>query len=215
MNSDIQTEAHEAILSIRINRPEKQNALTHDMYTALANAMQEADDDPTIRVIFLTGTQECFTAGNDIGDFMNKPPSDSDSPVFIFLRVLARLKKPLVVAANGPAIGIGTTLFLHADLVYLGAQTELKMPFVNLGLCPEAASSLLLPQLVGHQRAAQALLLGESLDAKQALDWGLVNDVFAANTYQTQAFAKAIQLSKQPAEYPPIAKLSNHPIHEV
>ncbi len=198
-SDDIKTSLANQVLSVQLNRPEKKNALTHDMYTQLTTIFREAETNPDVRVLFLTGTKDTFTAGNDLSDFLNNPPKSLDSPVFKFLEILSKFSKPLIAAATGSAIGLGTTLFLHCDLVYLGKSAKLKLPFVNLGLCPEAASSLLLPALAGHQRASQAILLGELINAEQAENWGLANAVFDDDAYQERAYEKALLLAKQPA----------------
>lgn len=200
MSSDIiQTSIDGYILKITINRPDKKNALTNDMYTALTAALQTLDADDSLRVGFITGTTDCFTSGNDLVDFLQTPPTSADSPVMRFLAQLPAQKKPLVAAVNGAAVGVGTTLLMHCDLVYAAPQAKFQMPFVNLGLCPEAGSSLLLPMLAGYQRAAELLMLGETFSAEQALSYGLVNQVFA-DDYQTQALAKAKQLAERPPQ---------------
>lgn len=195
----IQTSIDGNILKISIHRPEKKNALTSDMYSALTAALQQLDADDTLRVGFISGTLDCFTSGNDLTDFLQNPPTDEDSPVMRFLRQLPSQKKPLVAAVNGAAVGIGTTMLLHCDLVYAAPQAKFQMPFVNLGLCPEAGSSLLLPMLMGHLRAAELLMLGEAFTAEQALGYGLVNQVFPED-YQTHALAKAKRLADMPPQ---------------
>ncbi len=162
------------VTTLQLDRPEKKNALTLEMYRALAAALAAADADPQIRAMVITGTRDCFCAGNDIGDFARG--GDLTAP-FGFLRAIATIDKPIVAAVAGVAIGIGTTLLLHCDLVFAAASARFKTPFVDLALVPEAASSLLLPAIVGARRAAQLLLLGEELDAATALAWGLVNRV--------------------------------------
>lgn len=171
------TRRSEHIMEVRLHRPDRRNAITHAMYDALAGALEAAEADPAIRVVLLAGDADCFTAGNDMQDFLDHPPADADSPVVRFLMRLAAGTKPLVAAVNGPAIGIGTTVLLHCDLVFIGRSARLQMPFVSLGLCPEAGSSLLLPRLAGYQRAAELLLLGEPFDAAQAHEIGLANAV--------------------------------------
>lgn len=188
------------ILTIKINRPDKRNALTTAMYATLAEALQHAETSTKIRVVFLTGTQECFTSGNDVVDFMQNPPPDENSPVFRFLHAIANLKKPIVAAVNGPAIGVGTTLLLHCDLIYAAQSAVFQAPFVSLGLCPEAASSYLLPLLVGLPKATEILMLGESFNAETALSYGLINAVLPDNEYQSLAYAKAKKLAAQPAK---------------
>ncbi|CBL44685.1 Enoyl-CoA hydratase/isomerase [gamma proteobacterium HdN1] len=195
----IQTQVDGSILRITIHRPEKKNALTGAMYTALTEALKWLDADDALRVGFITGTEDCFTSGNDLADFLSTPPSSQDSPVMRFLAQLPQQKKPLVAAVNGAAVGVGTTLLLHCDLVYAAPLAKFQMPFTNLGLCPEAGSSLLLPMTMGYQRAAELLMLGEPFTAAQAHAYGLVNQVFEGD-YQAQAFARARSLAAQPPQ---------------
>jgi enoyl-CoA hydratase/carnithine racemase len=148
-------------MTIELNRPQKKNAITADMYGALAAALIEAREAPEIRAVMIVGKRDVFTAGNDLQDFMDHPPSSDDSPVFRFLREISHAPKPLVAAVCGAAVGVGTTMLLHCDLVYAGDNARFSLPFAQLGLVPEAASSLLLPELFGYQRAAERLLLGE------------------------------------------------------
>lgn len=175
--SDVAVTLDERVLTIRLDRVKKKNALTLAMYDAMNAALQRAVDDPQIRVVVLRGADGCFTAGNDLADFMQRPPTSADSPVGRFLGLLGSFPKPLVAAVSGVAIGVGTTLLLHCDLVYAASDARLQLPFVPLGLSPEAGSSVLLPQLVGHARASELLLFGEPFDAATALALGLVNRV--------------------------------------
>ena len=175
MTQTIVSERDGAVLTLRLNRPEKKNALTRDMYSRLATALQQADADASVHAIVLCGSAYCFTSGNDIVDFLEVPPTDMDSPVFCFMRSLLACRKPVVAAVAGAAVGIGTTLLLHCDLVYVAGDARLRMPFVNLGLSPEFGSSLLLPQRLGQARAAGLLLLGEGFSGEQAANWGLAN----------------------------------------
>jgi enoyl-CoA hydratase/carnithine racemase len=196
---EIVTEQQDGIMQIRIQRPEKKNALTLAMYAGLTAALTEAERDPAIRVVVLTGNGDNFTSGNDIADFLAAPPTGDDSPVFQFLGALQQFGKPLIAAVNGVAVGIGVTMLLHCDLIYVRAGAILQLPFVNLGLCPEAGSSLLLPRRVGYPRAAEWLLLGEPFHAEQALDWGLINAIGAdAGATLELAMAKAQRLAQQP-----------------
>src|SRR6266850_356265 len=146
MNQDILSHAESGILTLTINRPERKNSITTAMYAALAEAMAAAEGDESLRVVVLQGNEGVFSAGNDLGDFIKPAPGGADAPVFRFIRGLATFSKPLLAAVCGPAVGIGTTLLFHCDLVYAGDNAVFSMPFVNLGLCPEAASSLLAPQ---------------------------------------------------------------------
>jgi enoyl-CoA hydratase/carnithine racemase len=195
----IHTELQDGILTVTINRPEKKNALNTTMYGALADALQRADSDPAIRVVLLTGCADCFTSGNDIADFVNFPPTGPDSPVLRFLTALTLAVKPIVAAVSGSAVGVGTTLLLHCDLVYAAESATFQMPFVSLGLCPEAGSTLLLPQLMGHQRASELLLLGEAFSAHRAEQLGIVTAVVAAGDLLQTARTKAAQVAAQPA----------------
>jgi enoyl-CoA hydratase/carnithine racemase len=191
-------DTQDRVLRIRLNRPDKKNALTAAMYAAIADTFQRADADPNVRALLIAGTQDCFTSGNDIMDFLNNPPTGGDSPVTRFLLGIAALQKPLVAAVNGPAIGVGVTLLLHCDLVYAGRSARLQMPFVNIGVCPEAASSLILPTMMGHQRAAELILLGDAFSAEQAREYGIVNAVLDDATVQAHALDQARRLTQQP-----------------
>jgi len=164
-------------LEIRLDRPEKKNALTRAMYDAMADAFEKADADPTIRVALLTGTGDSFTSGNDISDFQSRAAGGGRSSASRFLPTISSMQKPLIAAVNGAAIGVGTTMLMHCDLIVAARSARFVMPFTSLGLVPEAASSLLFPRLLGHQRASALLLLGEPLDAATALAWGFVNRV--------------------------------------
>jgi enoyl-CoA hydratase/carnithine racemase len=196
--SDILVHAEGGVLTLTLNRLERKNSITVAMYAALADAIEKAKDDASVRVVLLQGHETVFCAGNDIGDFVDKPPAGQDSPVFRFLRGIATFPKPLLAAACGPAVGIGTTMLLHCDLVYAGDNAALSLPFVNLGLCPEAASSLLLPQMLGYHRAAEALLLGEPFLAEAALEVGLVNRVLPPTEANAYANAQARKLAAKP-----------------
>jgi enoyl-CoA hydratase/carnithine racemase len=181
----IKTAALNGVATIEIARPEKKNALTVAMYQAMTDALVAAKADAAVRAVLITGQPGIFTSGNDVEDFMSRPPgqgSDSmDSPVFVFMRALMDCDKPVVAAVTGAAIGIGTTLLLHCDFVYVSDEARLAMPFVALGLVPEFASSLMVPQLMGHRRAAEKLLLGEHFNAEQAVECGIANAVLPAS----------------------------------
>ena len=197
-NNEIITESREHILRIKINRPEKKNAITRTMYAAMADAIARADDDSGIRAIFLHGTEDCFTAGNDLKDFQAFRQDGNNKDVSDFLSTISHAKKPIVAAVGGVAVGVGTTMLLHCDLVYAGEGAKFIMPFVALGLCPEAASSFLLPKLMGHQRASELLLLGEPFSAAKACEIGLVNAVYPDSEYIDKAFTQAQKLVQQP-----------------
>lgn len=186
------------VMTITLNRVNKKNSITTAMYAAMADALAMADADAAVRVVVFQGHETIFSAGNDIGDFLNAKPSTPDSPVFHFLRGIASFSKPLVAAVCGPAVGIGTTMLFHCDLVYAGDNAAFSMPFVNLGLCPEAASSLLVPQMMGYHRAAEALLLGEPFLAEAAMEVGLVNRVVPPAEANAVAQLQARKLATKP-----------------
>ena len=176
----IRTVNTNGVAVIEIARPEKKNALTQAMYTAMTEAILAADADTTIRALLITGQPGIFTSGNDLEDFMQRPPAGEDSPVFKFMKALSECGKPVVAAVTGGAIGIGTTMLLHCDLVYVSDEARLAMPFVSLGLVPEYASSLLIPQLIGHAKATELLLLGEPFNGERAVEMGIANAVLPA-----------------------------------
>lgn len=196
--SDIMTHTDAGVMTITFNRVDKKNSITSAMYALMANAMQLAETDPTVRVVVFQGHETVFSAGNDIADFLSAPPSTQEAPVFRFLRAISTFPKPLLAAVCGPAVGIGTTLLFHCDLVYAGDNAAFAMPFVNLGLCPEAASSLLVPQMMGYHRAAEALLLGEPFMAEAALEVGLVNRVLPPTEANNYAHIQARKLAAKP-----------------
>ena len=198
--SHIRVQFDSAILAIAIDRPEKKNAITSAMYAALADAFEQAASDDRVRVLLVTGSSDCFTAGNDIRDFLEHPPLDPSAPALRFLRALAAAEKPLVAAVAGPATGIGTTMLLHCDVVFAAPSAVFSTPFVNLGLVPEAGSSLLLAQRVGQACAARMLLLGEPLGADAALAAGLVGEIVPAAELADRARRCALDLAaKAPA----------------
>ncbi len=187
-----------AVLRLGFARPERKNAITAAMYAALADGLEQAAVSPGIRVVVLHGDAATFTAGNDLGDFLANPPRGEEAPVHRFLQVLSRFPKPLIGAVCGAAVGVGTTMLLHCDLVYAGDNASFSLPFASLGLCPEAASSLLLPALAGHARAAEMLMFGEPFDAAQAREIGLVNRVLPAAEVLPFAIERAGRLARQP-----------------
>lgn len=197
---EIVSHLEDGILTLRINRPDKKNALTNAMYTALAEAIEQARTDKQVRVLLFAGCPDIFCSGNDLKDFLSAKGRLHDLPVGKFIHALADFEKPAVAAVNGAAIGIGTTLLLHCDLVYVGQTSRFQLPFANLGLCPEFASSYLLPRLIGHVRAAELLLLGEVFGADKALEFGLVNEVLANEDVETKAYAQAKRLAAQAPE---------------
>ena len=194
------TDPRPGVRVIALSRPEKKNALTREMYDASSAALKAADADPTVRVVCLTGTGDAFTAGNDIADFRSGPPpiSDQVGPGG-FIAAVAGMKKPVIAAVNGLAVGIGTTILLHCDLVYSAAGARFLLPFVNLGIVPEAGSTFLLPGILGHHRAAELLFFGEALDAATAQRWGLVNMVFPDGELMERTLERAEALAAKPA----------------
>jgi enoyl-CoA hydratase/carnithine racemase len=176
----IRTATLNGVLTIEIARPEKKNALTMAMYAAMAQALVAARTDAAVRAVLITGQPGIFTSGNDIEDFVQRPPQGSDSPVFQFMRALLDCDKPVVAAVTGAAVGIGTTLLLHCDFVYVSDEARLAMPFVSLGLVPEFASSLVVPRLMGHVKAAEKLLLGDPFSPAEAVECGIANAVLPA-----------------------------------
>lgn len=202
----IQSELSAGVLTLRINRPDKKNALNLAMYDLLATGLKEADNNDAVRVVLLTGSGDSFTSGNDLADFLSAPPTGMDSPVMQFLLALSEARKPLVAVVNGAAVGVGVTMLLHCDLVYAGNSATFQMPFVNLGLCPEAGSTLLLPRIMGHQQAAELLLLGETFSAAKACSLQIVTSVHEDAELLSIARAKSLQLAAQPAAAVRLAK---------
>lgn len=200
MTQDIKTERDAGILSLTLARPGRKNALTDAMYGKLADEIDGSAADKSVRVILLQGEGDLFCAGNDLGEFALQ--SEGKGPavrqVFRFLRALARTTTPIVAAVQGKAVGVGTTMLLHCDLVVLADDAQLLTPFVNLALVPEAASSLLLPQRIGHVRAYEMFALGEPVSAADALAWGLANRVVARADLQASARQMAQRLATRP-----------------
>ncbi|MFZ6773074.1 enoyl-CoA hydratase [Undibacterium sp. SXout7W] len=198
---DIQTHKDNGILTINFNRPEKKNAITAAMYQSMADALRDGETDVSVRAILLTGKPEIFTAGNDLEDFMKNARSlaspDVLPPVYQFMQALSTSSKPVIAAVSGAAVGIGTTLLMHCDLIYLADNAKLSMPFTQLGLCPEFASSMVFQQIVGYQRAAEKLMLGEPFSAQEAYEMGFVNKVLPLDEllpYAQQVAAKLVAL---------------------
>ena len=195
---DIVVTRRGAVASIQIDRPRRKNALTAEMYEAMAAALNDAEADAGVRAVLFCGTADVFTSGNDLEDFVERPPGGDDAPVFRFLHAVSDATKPLVAAVNGPAIGLGTTLLLHCDLVYAGDNARFALPFTSLGLVPEFASSYLLPLVAGYQRAAELLLLGEPFDARKAYEAGFVTRIVAAAETLDTAWQAAEKLAALP-----------------
>jgi enoyl-CoA hydratase/carnithine racemase len=191
-------ETKDRITRIELNRPEKKNALSPQMYAAMALALGAADADEQVRVVLIHGQAGCFTSGNDVKDFLELPRGPGESPAAGFLRAISTARKPLVAAVGGPAVGVGTTMLLHCDLVYAAPNARLQMPFVPLGLLPEAASSLLLPAMAGYRRAAEMLLLGAPFGAEKALAAGIVTEIVPEAELLGRAREAALALAALP-----------------
>jgi enoyl-CoA hydratase/carnithine racemase len=198
--SEIELQLNEGVLHISLNRPAKKNALSQQMYRQLNAALTDAANDSLIRVVLLQGSEDCFSAGNDLQDFLDAGELNAQHPTVQFLYQLAQFPKPIVAAVAGLAIGIGTTALLHCDLVYAADNARFQLPFTQLGLCPEAGSSVLLPNLAGYQRAAQYLLLGDAFGAMEALQMGLVNKVVTREEVMALARQQAAKLAALPSD---------------
>ena len=199
MSDTVRIRQADGVFHIEMARPEKKNALTAVMYRIMADALASAEADPSVRVILISGAGGNFTAGNDLADFLDKPPMDESAPVYRFIEGFAKLQKPFVAAVEGVAVGVGTTMLLHCDLAYAGSGARFALPFANLGLTPEAASSLLLPLCIGHARAAEMLMLGEVFSAQLALEFGIVNAVLPDAQVLDHALERCRKLTTQPA----------------
>jgi enoyl-CoA hydratase/carnithine racemase len=200
MSQHVLTELDDRVLRVELARPEKKNALTPEMYQALSQALARADSDPRVRAVLIHGKPDCFCAGNDLKDFLQRPSQEGEPPAIAFLGAIAAARKPLVAAAGGPAVGIGTTMLLHCDFVYAAPETRFQLPFVPLGIVPEAASSLLLPILAGYHRAAELFLLGQPFDAPKALAAGIVTGIVAEAGLLEHARGIARALAALPPE---------------
>lgn len=198
LSPHVLVESAEGVLRIELRRPEKKNALTTGMYGALVQALEAADRTPAVRVVLLHGQPEVFTSGNDLSDFLQDPAVDDDHVAYRFVRTISTTAKPIVAAVNGACIGVGATLLLHCDLVYAGEGASFAMPFVNLGLCPEAGSSLLFPLAAGYARAAELLLLGKPFGAAKAAECGMVSEVLPDADVLRHARKRALELAAKP-----------------
>jgi enoyl-CoA hydratase/carnithine racemase len=200
MTEQVQIGKSEGILKLTLARPDKKNALTNEMYGALADAIEAAESDPAVRVVLIRGEGDSFTAGNDLSEFAAVAAGkvQGERHVTRFIHSLGRSTKPLVAAVQGRAVGVGTTMLLHCDLVVLAENALLSTPFISLALVPEAASSLLMPQRLGHARAFELFALGEPISAKVALEWGLANRVVRLEELDGEAIALAQRLARQP-----------------
>ena len=214
--SDLLVTTENGVCTITFNRPQRKNALTVNMYKEAVAALQAANVDPAVSVVLFTGSGDSFTSGNDVADFMSTPPTGEDSPVFQFLLELLDFPKIVAVAVNGVAVGIGVTMLLHADVVYVADSAKLKMPFVPLGLCPEGASSFLLPRMAGHAKASELLLFGEAFDAATAVDVGLAARVVPAAELQafTQQRLQVLARERPPGSLMTSKKLMRGPVAE-
>jgi enoyl-CoA hydratase/carnithine racemase len=201
MTEHIKTEIVDGVMTLTLRRPEKKNALTGAMYDALSNALEHAEADASVRVVVFQGDGDSFSAGNDLADFASQARGESavGSPAHRFIETISKISKPLVAAVHGNAVGVGTTMLLHCDLVYLAENARLITPFVNLALVPEAASSWLLPMRIGHVRAYAMFALGEPMEASAALACGLANAVVPKDELRKRAHDAAIALTKRPA----------------
>ena len=201
MSEHIRCDVADGLQRLRFCRADKKNSITSEMYQALAEALRTGDKNPDIAVHLFLGSDGIFTAGNDIGDFLAMAEGgEFDTHVFDFMKALALAEKPLVAAVDGLAVGIGTTMLLHCDLVYATPNADLRTPFLNLGVVPEAASSLLAPARMGHVKAFELLCLGMPFNAQQALEAGLVNAVVPAADLEAKASQAAMQLAAKPPE---------------
>lgn len=196
--TDLLIDTTARVMTITFNRVAKKNSFTKAMYAHMAKTLAHAQTDNDVRVVVFQGHETIFSSGNDIADFLKAPPTSADSPVFQFLQAISVFTKPIVAAVCGPAVGIGTTMLFHCDLVYAGDNAAFSMPFVNLGVCPEAASSLLAPQRMGYGRAAEALLLGEPFMAEAALEMGLVSRIVPPAEAHALAQRQAQKLASKP-----------------
>ncbi|MEX2962635.1 enoyl-CoA hydratase [Microbulbifer sp. TYP-18] len=193
--TEILSQVTDRVLEITINRPQRKNALTMAMYSAMAELLNTAADSPEVRAVVITGSAGVFTSGNDLADFLGGSASGDESPVFQFMVALYNFPKPVVAAVNGPAVGIGTTMLLHCDMSFAGEDAMFQMPFVNLGLCPEYGSSYFLPRMAGHAKASELLLLGKKFGAQEAVQLGICNAAVSADEAITQARLAAEELA--------------------
>lgn len=198
--TDVLIDTTERVMTLTFNRLAKKNAFTSAMYATLADTLAQAQADAGVRALVIQGHETVFSAGNDISDFLTRPGTSPEMPVFRFLRAISTFTKPIVAAVCGPAVGIGTTLLFHCDLVYAGDNAAFSMPFVNLGVCPEAGSSLLAPQRMGYGRAAEALLLGEPFGVEAALEMGLVARIVPPTEANALAQRQAVKLASKPTK---------------
>lgn len=198
MSEHVISEVSDGVLRLVLNRPDKKNALTQAMYAALSNGIQRAESEKGIRVVHISSAGDVFTAGNDVSDFLEANGTPEESPVVEFLYAIAETNVPIVAAVNGLAVGVGVTMLLHCDFVYCAEGAWLTTPFVDLGLVPEAASSMTMPMQMGYRRAAEMLLLGDTISADQAWESGLVNNVLDADDLLEHSLVIARRLAQKP-----------------
>lgn len=196
---DLICKQQDGVLTITFNRPNKKNALDKAMYQAINEALLQAERNPQIRVVLIRGQASAFTAGNDLNDFNARKHGEKSSAI-VLLETLHQFEKPIVAAVAGVAVGIGVTMLLHMDLVYTSPETRFRMPFINLGVVPEGASSLLLPMRIGHQRAAKLLMLGDFFTASEAVEFGIASEEISLDDLFEHAENTALRLSKLPAQ---------------
>lgn len=196
-NTDVLISRDNHILKIQLTRPQKKNALKPDMYHAMREAIENANEDTSVHVIYITGSEDSFSAGNDLMTFVQDPTSTAAAE---FIMAIAKAQTPIVAAVNGLAVGVGVTMLLHCDLVYAVDSATFNFAFIDLGVVPEAASSYLLPQMVGQRRAAELLMLGEKFDAQTAYEFGVVNQVVSEDELEPVAWSKAEQLASKPPQ---------------
>ncbi len=196
----IRSETAGGVARVRFDRLDKKNAITAQMYLQLAEALAAADADAQVRAILLHGSADCFTSGNDVADFLQRPPSGEGSPTWRLFEVFPNLAKPVVAAVGGPAVGIGCTMLLHCDLVYAAANARFQLPFVPLGIVPEFGSTFLLPLIAGYPRAAELLLLGQPFTAQKAYEAGIVTAVVSPEELLEKSLETATALAALPAE---------------
>ena len=190
----------EGVLTICLNRPDKQNALTNAMYMTMVDIMTQAEANDAVKVLVLTGEGPHFTAGNDIADFLAEEKPIEQVGAVVWLRCLSALTKPVIAQVKGNAVGVGTTCLFHCDLIYSDNTSVFRMPFTHLGLCPEAGVSMLLPRLIGHHKASEYLLLGSRFSAEEALEMGIINEIVATEALDTRVKDVAQQLASLPQE---------------
>ncbi|MAG76097.1 MAG: crotonase [Colwelliaceae bacterium] len=199
MDNIILTNLDNGVFTITLNRLDKKNALTSAMYLSLTEHFSYASESDDVRCLVIQGNENCFCAGNDLADFLNAK-SDEELPAFQFIQRLASFDKPIIAAVAGAAVGIGTTLLLHSDIVVAAENAKFALPFSKLGLCPEAASSYLLPQMVGHAKAFELLVLGDTFDAQQALSLNLINQITSSEALLDTAQQYATKIARLPSD---------------